>query len=216
MLLFQSTHLQEVRPPLQRQQFVFFRFQSTHLQEVRPIAARNPYAIEVFQSTHLQEVRRIITLSFIGFQVSFNPRTYKRCDASRLTHTSHSIMVSIHAPTRGATLHTLSYFANILFQSTHLQEVRRSFVFTLLCICFGFNPRTYKRCDRRNRQILNPDLWFQSTHLQEVRHKQSGWIIDLCGFQSTHLQEVRHYFFVKLNKACRVSIHAPTRGATII
>ena len=78
-----------------------------------------------------------------------------------------------------------------MFQSTHLQEVRRGEK-NMDSIPNGFNPRTYKRCDLTPESVLAVQKQFQSTHLQEVRHVTP--IIQ--GSQQA------------------VSIHAPTRGAT--
>ena len=80
-----------------------------------------------------------------------------------------------------------------MFQSTHLQEVRRFFVDVLFRIFNGFNPRTYKRCDSYAGATPSLLSWFQSTHLQEVRL----------------LISIYHNHLIK------VSIHAPTRGTTI-
>ena len=79
--------------------------------------------------------------------------------------------ISIHAPTRGATLSIPIMPAMVSFQSTLLQEER-------------------------------PDIWM-------------AWL-SLRIFQSTLLQEERPSVCIPLNDAIRfISIHAPTRGATI-
>ena len=76
----------------------------------------------------------------------FNPRTYMRCDYHlRLYIQNHLMFQSTH-------LHEvrlnpyLSRLHIFLFQSTHLHEVRpnRALMFVL---SFCFNPRTYMRCD---------------------------------------------------------------------
>ena len=61
--------------------------------------------------------------------------------------------ISIHAPTRGATL--IAYAKKLMdlqFQSTLLQEERLYFSFFLLCGLY-FNPRSYKRSD----DLVSPD-----------------------------------------------------------
>ncbi len=101
----------------------------------------------------------------------FNPRTYTRYDDVAGSNKFVYFVVSIHAPTRGATVtpsRPLSAFN-------------------------GFNPRTYTRCDTFGR-------------LKQRR---------LNMFQSTHLHEVRHLWPAEAKEAEHVSIHAPTRGATI-
>ena len=78
-------------------------------------------------------------------------------------------MVSIHAPTRGATLYPYALYIPIL--------------------CF--NPRTYKRCDRSNRNSRRKNRSFNPRTYKR------------CDYANEDLQNV--YI---------VSIHAPTRGAT--
>ena len=106
--------------------------------------------------------------------------------------TVHSSVVSIHAPTRGATLCNPSYLA--------------------ACCCF--NPRTHTGCDDKNlphvyrHQVVSIHaptrgatayIWryclriplFQSTHPHGVRHKHAGMIVSQLAFQSTHPHGVR-------------------------
>ena len=101
--------------------------------------------------------------------ISFNPRSYKRSDALNGWKLS-DIKLSIHAPTRGATIlisscvplgnlsihaptrgATFFYFFNIffifLFQSTLLQEERQALSCNKPLFCVTFNPRSYKRSD---------------------------------------------------------------------
>ncbi len=122
---FQSTHLHEVRLQLPFGSFQCLLFQSTHLHEVRLPLPNTPYAGDVFQSTHLHEVRLLASVLFDTTTPSFNPRTYTRCDGPSAFIGRHSSIVSIHAPTRGATYSTASFWLPIVvFQSTHLHEVR--------------------------------------------------------------------------------------------
>ena len=82
------------------------------------------------------------------------------------------LQISIHAPTRGATKCLTTYVNFILFQSTLLQE------------------------ERLSDQLKAMDgLEFQSTLLQEERHPllRSGKHPRI--FQSTLLQEERHCFY---------------------
>ena len=55
-------------------------------------------------------------------------------------------MVSIHAPTRGATATARMEFLEVLFQSTHPHGVRL-FYTTMTRIRTCFNPRTHTGCD---------------------------------------------------------------------
>ena len=144
---FQSTHLHEVRRSIMHKQLsdmpvsihaptrgatrtghiptlLRIVFQSTHLHEVRPLSNIDDALTCEFQSTHLHEVR-LVNVSYLY----------------------HRVTVSIHAPTRGATIGT-----------------------GRICQALpGFNPRTYTRCDCCALHAKVALIWFQSTHLHEVR-----------------------------------------------
>ena len=103
------------------------------------------------------------------------------------------ICVSIHAPTRGATLQ--------VFKKSYLSQVSihaptrgaTSLLLLLYFVILSFNPRTHEGCDSLAGKINEEELMFQSTHPRGVR---PSWVTGLDS----------HYF---------VSIHAPTRGATV-
>ena len=122
-------------------------------------------------------------------------------------------MVSIHAPTRGATdkfriwdnrcmfqsthphgvrpsvfIHPFSLY---MFQSTHPHGVRRSLFISRWTVTRCFNPRTHTGCDS----------------------DQLGEFTDQAGFNPrTHTGcDISSFFLLPKHK---VSIHAPTRGAT--
>ena len=99
--------------------------------------------------------------------------------------------VSIHAPTRGATILPLRHYQERKFQSTHPHGVRRtngSKKVTEEC----FNPRTHTGCDLRLSLVL-----FRLSSFNPRTH--TG-----CDVQGGG----------KFDFEVRVSIHAPTRGAT--
>ena len=56
-------------------------------------------------------------------------------------------IISIHAPTRGATLCGNRISRLLLFQSTLLQEERHIPINSITRISINFNPRSYKRSD---------------------------------------------------------------------
>ena len=56
---------------------------------------------------------------------------------------------------------------------------------------------------------------FQSTLLHEERHFDGGLRVTTKGFQSTLLHEERPTEIYKTKDDNPVSIHAPTRGATL-
>ena len=153
--------------------YICREFQSTHLQEVRLDIVSETLPHLKFQSTHLQEVRLKRAASILQYMyVSIHAPTRGATEVLRCLFSI--VTVSIHAPTRGATdVGKFRCDFTVLFQSTHLQEVRlailsasvtHAFVsihaptrgatgclFSLLVGFASFNPRTYKRCDIINR-----------------------------------------------------------------
>ena len=90
--------------------------------------------------------------------------------------TLKSSILSIHAPTRGAT--SLKCYIQIWKHS--------------------FNPRSYKRSDFLCLVFLCLINYFQSTLLQEERHQLTILEDNLFYFQSTLLQEERQYLIGEL------------------
>ena len=173
---------------------------------------RNPFSMaDMFQSTHPHGVRLMILITYTCLY-RFNPRTHTGCDNTHTaavhksccfnprTHTGcdnqdgHSCgcaVVSIHAPTRGATV-----FSTRASRSS----------------C-SFNPRTHTGCDDASLfgasclfrfQSTHPhgvrpssiatksaDNWFQSTHPHGVRLYTSVLASAISTFQSTHPHGVR-------------------------
>ena len=147
------------------------------------------------------------------------------------------MLISIHAPARGATWNT----------SDKLQKIRH------------FNPRSCERSDRRNRRRCGRHGKFQSTLLREERRRCPRSLparshisihapargattgAGLCGadhgfqstllreerpmiagnaalglkFQSTLLREERLPSKSQSSQLTKISIHAPARGATL-
>ena len=126
---------------------------------------------------------------YVGSQ-SFNPRTHTGCDASR-SRAGRRLPVSIHAPTRGATWRSEISIKADGFQSTHPHGVRHYAKYTKRHN-LSFNPRTHTGCDTGDFREPKRMYWFQSTHPHGVRLSRQSKAV----FRS------------------RVSIHAPTRGAT--
>ena len=147
----------------------------------------------------------------------------------------HIIRISIHAPTRGATKAKCSFKRPRTFQSTLLQE-ERQFKTSPFSRHHDFNPRSYKRSDADICVKTSLSSEFQSTLLQEERlsitvffcnftyfnprsYKRSDDIIG-CSIL-THINfNPRSYkrsdkLAYKLRMQNKISIHAPTRGATL-
>ena len=122
----------------------------------------------LFQSTLLQEERPIS-----DFAISTN------------------VEISIHAPTRGATLYLFCTCSKrLLFQSTLLQEERHVKVL-VDDLAVNFNPRSYKRSD-----IVYVYFVFILFYFNPRSYKRSD---------VAYVKNISNYL---------ISIHAPTRGAT--
>ena len=169
---------------------------------------------KMFQSTHPRGVRRHATRPPTAL-CCFNPRTHEGCDKTLHIPLPCALTVSIHAPTRGATLSS-------------------SRIASLIC---SFNPRTHEGCDGRfflcvarydvsihaptrgatmGVALVCDALEFQSTHPRGVRPPGPSLTaaLPLCFNPRTHegcdsYSLVESYFSI-------VSIHAPTRGATFM
>ena len=108
-----------------------------------------------------------------------------------------SAFISIHAPTRGATMCVQKCVKEIII-SIHA-PTRGATWYTIFTISEkNFNPRSYKRSDFAFASIKRGSYKFQSTLLQEER--QPPLIINLWKllFQSTLLQEERLQFFKQI------------------
>ena len=163
-------------------------FQSTLLQEERHGGIHRNFEAEGFQSTLLQEER---------------PHKHWRIPSKYI--------ISIHAPTRGATLRKL---LRLVSSKISIHAPTRGATDTIMntdWLSLDFNPRSYKRSDVGGVCFVLCGLVFQSTLLQEERL----YLFCICSkrllFQSTLLQEERQQkctiFLMHLcNNYCIVSI----------
>ena len=98
-------------------------------------------------------------------------------------------LISIHAPTRGATAVCDRFSMGLKFQSTLPREERLLWLHLFLRIRY-FNPRSHERSD-----FPDPEAWdsaaFQSTLPREERQYQQCHMDHLCRFQSTLPREER-------------------------
>ena len=166
-------------------------FQSTLLQEER-LCVSNVNSFANYFNPRSYKRSDWCPCMLYTFYNHFNPRSYKRSDSRLSIKDKLPLWISIHAPTRGATLdHLTSTFISCKFQSTLLQEERQAeyyatitkaiFQSTLLqeerrwaqCLksmmLNDFNPRSYKRSDTGLLCTDHRSLEFQSTLLQEER-----------------------------------------------
>ena len=144
----------------------------------------------LFQSTLLQEERQQIESRIRSF-LNFNPRSYKRSDLWTCIFRKLYSYFNPRSYKRSDRPFPDISFAPALFQSTLLQEER-----LLQTLLFPKNNL------------------FQSTLLQEERHSNSAMFAIWYIFQSTLLQEERHFSCWDFVVRAKISIHAPTRGAT--
>ena len=109
-----------------------------------------------------------------------------------LVQVSGKMAISIHAPTRGATIDAINEWKQMLFQSTLPQGERRR-VIALAHIIKNFNPRSHKGSDT------------------DVVAEQVGFCISIHA-PTRGATSISSGIFSNPS----ISIHAPTRGATEI
>ena len=101
--------------------------------------------------------------------------------------------ISIHAPARGATENCIREY-DCDWISIHAPARGATNQAAILGrIRADFNPRTREGCDPNRFATMSPEAVFQSTHPRGVR-RQRAW---------------------EAEKGNRISIHAPARGATL-
>ncbi len=121
--IFQSTLPREERPSSSCVVHPTTLFQSTLPREERPIRCRFLHAIENFnprfheRSDHAQFFSKFLYLLY------FNPRFHERSDPIK-KYINVFKNISIHASTRGATMHPRNYELDSIFQSTLPREER--------------------------------------------------------------------------------------------
>ena len=121
----------------------------------------------------------------------FNPRSHERSD-SKDESVKKTSQISIHAPTRGATVQRGGEWLQVVeFQSTLPREERLPFQ-ALPTVCKTFQSTL----PREERQCLDCSLDYLVTDFNPRSHERSD------DFASNSL------------KSSSISIHAPTRGAT--
>ena len=124
-LLFQSTLPREERPCSSISKIIkACIFQSTLPREERRITQQENTAREEFQSTLPREERRVLVSIKSRNIYNFNPRSHERSDVFWSPSNPEISIISIHAPTRGA---TFSSFLNKVISH--------------------FNPRSHERSD---------------------------------------------------------------------
>ena len=103
---------------------------------------------------------------------------------------SFNDLISIHAPTRGATSIRQLMAIKLLFQSTLPREERRS-AWNGECLRTDFNPRSHERSDYENVTRNMAYAKFQSTLPREERPICTDMALHRAIFQSTLPREER-------------------------
>ena len=178
-------------------------------------------------------------LAHFPFNTEFQSTHPRRVRPNRQRAALDGVVVSIHAPTQGATF-TLSpnFDKPVKFQSTHPRRVRRPTArpraarsrvsihaptqgapppdSARACTRGCFNPRTHAGCDWRHSRCVWH--WAVSIHAPTqgatrsyLRDKRPKLV-----FQSTHPRRVRPSATTDDVVVFQVSIHAPTQGATVL
>ena len=120
----------------------------------------------------------------------FNPRSHERSDSNTSSFTMFTL-ISIHAPTRGAT-------CRCEYQTTHYQY---------------FNPRSHERSDNLSAVIILTDSHFnpRSHERSDDKIRMTKYRIKISIHAPTRGATTRTFSKIATNM---ISIHAPTRGAT--
>ena len=121
-------------------------FQSTFPREERPYYTIVRIQVLQFQSTLPREERPFPTDFVTAFMPYFNPRSHERSDFTG-DYTFEVTLISIHAPTRGATMTSDETGMVAIFQSTLPREERRCMRVRIAAPLCNFNPRSHERSD---------------------------------------------------------------------
>ena len=123
------------------------RFQSTLPREERQILILFNRFECLFQSTLPREERRGIASLGSLFKIYFNPRSHERSDLPYLQTWYLLRFISIHAPTRGATIHTIH------LSQAHMISIHAPTRGATCADAYStdpisdFNPRSHERSD---------------------------------------------------------------------
>ena len=145
--------------------------------------------------------------------VCFNPRSHEGSDDYN-TVLRRVVKVSIHAPTKGATP-SVRWLLILLFVSIHAPTKGATFHLSAVTADMScFNPRSHEGSDRHRPTSKINGMLFQSTLPR--RERRRFWICfhshTSCFNPRSH--EGSDYVSGLHNHAGKVSIHAPTKGAT--
>ena len=142
---FQSTLPRGERRLYTGSRVYHYIFQSTLPRGERRKALRSTRCIDIFQST-LPRGERPQYRTIIHSIVYFNPRSHEGSDGNMLLQLL-STVISIHAPTRGATYYRCHHLQPSQFQSTLPRGERHKRPLFFVCEA-NFNPRSHEGSDQ--------------------------------------------------------------------
>ena len=189
------------------------QFQSTLPREERLITVTCCRTFGIFQSTLPREERLSKVDAEMVINKHFNPRSHERSDGHRRIKLHPCIQISIHAPTRGATYDTASKLWAEKSISIHAPTRGATWIcYTVLQTArFQSTLPREERLWKRKQKRQQPR--FQSTLPREERHKSLLLLLPRLYFNPRSHERSDHSAVCCL-KGLRISIHAPTRGAT--
>ena len=174
---------------------------------------RNAARPTAFQFTHPRRVRRksILHLGSASLLVSIHAPTRGVTRTGQLEHLG--IGVSIHAPTRGATAKWRRHCGLSRFQFTHPRGVRRCKHAGRRKDRSGFNSRTREGCDHTVKSKSGSNTVSIHAPARGATFISINNQARLACFNS-RTREGCDAFYQSRGHRRRVSIHAPARGAT--
>ena len=123
-------------------------------------------------SSPIEDILHHVSISFmkkLALYKCFNPRTHTGCDYRNAIENGAS-EVSIHAPTRGATIGITDRVSSEERVSIHAPTRGATYVMvTPFLMDVSFNPRTHTGCDMWSLYLSLHQKLFQSTHPHGVR-----------------------------------------------
>ena len=145
---------------------------------------------------------------------NFNPRSHERSDG-RIMSNYEYLGISIHAPTRGATLDRNCLTASARFQSTLPREERpRAFILCSLSSVISIHAPT------RGATKLTSALVLSQSNFNPRSHERSDNFCRVISGLVRYFNPRSHERSDAPSKDSEdndnISIHAPTRGATLI
>ncbi len=179
--------------------------------------ASNPVAyalFRMFQSTLPRRERRKDGREIEIQNNGFNPRSHEGSDY-RPSSTRGRRRVSIHAPTKGATGAPCGQ-ATEMEVSIHAPTKGATGLyleFPGAWICF--NPRSHEGSDVESLNFMYGCAMFQSTLPRRERRPPGVFILSPNGFNPRSHEGSDRFLQPQLQRLQEVSIHAPTKGATV-